>query len=154
MDPVRLTHTPRSRGRLRLSSNDPTDPIRVEANALSDPEDLKTAIACIETLREIGNSPELRPFVAREVMPGDLTGVELENYLRDAVTTYWHQCGTAKMGRDSMSVVDGHLKVYGIEGLRVADASIIPRITTSNTMAPCVVVGERAAQFIQAEHRI
>ncbi|OBK43311.1 GMC family oxidoreductase [Mycobacterium kubicae] len=147
------TH-PRSRGRLRLSSNDPTDPIRVEANVLSDPEDLKTAIACIETLREIGNSPELRPFVAREVMPGDLTGVELENYLRDAVTTYWHQCGTAKMGRDSMSVVDGHLKVYGVEGLRVADASIIPRITTSNTMAPCVVVGERAAQFIQAEHRI
>ncbi|OBJ51305.1 oxidoreductase [Mycobacterium sp. 1423905.2] len=147
------TH-PRSHGRLRLSSNDPTDPIRIEANALSHPEDLKTAIACIETLREIGNSAQLRPFVAREVMPGDLTGAELETYLRDAVTTYWHECGTAKMGRDFMSVVDGHLKVYGIEGLRVADASIIPRITTSNTMAPCVVIGERAAQFIQSEHHM
>lgn len=147
------TH-PYSRGRLRLSGPDPTDPIRIEAGALSDPEDFKTAIACIETLREIGNSRELRPFVARDVMPGDLTGTELETYLRDAVTTYWHECGTAKMGRDSMSVVDGHLKVYGIEGLRVADASIIPRISTANTMAPCVVIGELAAQFIKVDHRI
>jgi choline dehydrogenase len=87
-------------------------------------------------------------------MPGDLAGTELETYLRDAVTTYWHECGTAKMGRDSMSVVDGHLKVYGIEGLRVADASIIPRISTANTMAPCVVIGELAAQFIKVDHQI
>lgn len=86
------TH-PRSRGRVRLSGNDPTGPVRIEANALSDPEDLKTAIACVETLREIGNSGELRPFVARAVMPGDLTGAELETYLRDAVTTYWHESG-------------------------------------------------------------
>ncbi|WP_081665038.1 GMC family oxidoreductase N-terminal domain-containing protein [Mycobacterium sp. UM_CSW] len=147
------TH-PRSRGRIRLSGPDPADPVLIQANALSDPEELKTAITCIETLREIGNSAELRPFVAREIMPGDLTGAELETYLRDAVTTYWHESGTAKMGRDTMSVVDGHLKVYGVEGLRVADASIMPRISTANTMAPCVVIGERAAQFIQAAHRI
>jgi choline dehydrogenase-like flavoprotein len=146
------TH-PKSRGRLRLSGPDPGDAIRIEANALSHPDDLKTAIACIETLREIGNSAELRPFVAREVMPGDLTGDELETYLRNAVTTYWHESGTAKMGRSPMSVVDGHLKVYGVENLRVADASIMPRITSANTMAPCVVIGERAAQFINAEHR-
>lgn len=147
------TH-PRSRGRIRLSGPDPADPLLIEANALSDPHDLKTAISCVETLREIGNSAELRPFVAREVMPGNLTGAELETYLRDAVTTYWHECGTAKMGRDTMSVVDGRLKVYGIDGLRVADASIMPRITTANTMAPCVVIGERAAQFIAADHGI
>jgi choline dehydrogenase-like flavoprotein len=91
--------------------------------------------------------------VHREIMPGDLDGAELQSYLRDAVTTYWHQCGTAKMGRDSMSVVDGHLKVYGIDNLRIADASIMPRITSANTMAPCVVIGERAAQFIRAEHQ-
>lgn len=147
------TH-PRSRGRIRLSGPDPADPLLIEANALSDPHDLKTAISCVETLREIGNSAELRPFVAREVMPGDVTGAELETYLRDAVTTYWHECGTAKMGRDTMSVVDGRLKVYGIDGLRVADASIMPRITTANTMAPCVVIGERAAEFIAADHGI
>lgn len=146
------TH-PKSRGRLRLSGPDAADPIRIEANALSDPDDLKAAIACVETLREIGNSAELRPLVAREVMPGNLSSAELEMYLRNAVTTYWHESGTAKMGRDTMSVVDGHLKVYGIESLRVADASIMPRITSANTMAPCVVIGERAAQFIKAEHR-
>lgn len=147
------TH-PRSRGRLRLTGSGPDDPVRIEANALSDPHDVKTGIACIETLREIGNSAELRPFVTREVMPGDLTGGELETYLRNAVTTYWHESGTAKMGRDPMSVVDGHLRVYGIEGLRVADASIMPRITSGNTMAPCVVIGERAAHFIKTEHRM
>jgi choline dehydrogenase-like flavoprotein len=147
------TH-PHSRGRVQLSGPDPTDPVRIEANALSDPEDLKTAIACIETLREIGNSPGLRPFVAREVMPGDLSGAELDTYLRNAVTTYWHHSGTAKMGRDTMSVVDGHLKVYGTEKLRIADASIMPRISAGNTMAPCVVIGERAAQYIKAERRL
>ncbi|ODR02309.1 oxidoreductase [Mycobacterium sherrisii] len=147
------TH-PRSRGQLRLTGPNPADPIQIEANALSDPHDVKTGIACIETLRQIGNAPELRPFVTREVMPGDLTGDELETYLRDAVTTYWHPSGTAKMGRDAMSVVDGQLKVYGVENLRVADASIMPRITSANTMAPCVVIGERAAQFIIAEHRL
>jgi choline dehydrogenase-like flavoprotein len=146
------TH-PKSRGRLRLSGPDPDDPIRIEANALSQPDDFKSAIACVETLREIGNSAELRPFVAREVMPGDLSSPELATYLCDAVSTYWHESGTAKMGRDAMSVVDGHLKVYGIENLRVADASIMPRITSANIMAPCVVIGERAAQFIKAEHR-
>jgi choline dehydrogenase len=127
------TH-PKSRGRLTLSGPNPSDPIRIEANALSHPDDLKTAIACVETLREIGNSAKLRPFVKREVMPGDLTGTELEVYLRDAVTTYWHECGTAKMGRDSMSVVDGHLKVYGIDNLRVADA--MPRITAPTPWPP------------------
>jgi choline dehydrogenase-like flavoprotein len=146
------TH-PKSRGRLRLSGPDPADPIRIEANALSHPDDLKAAIACLETLREIGNSAELRPFVAREVMPGDLSGAELEDYLRNAVTTYWHESGTAKMGQDAMSVVDGQLRVYGVENLRVADASIMPRITSADTMAPCVVIGERAAQFIKAAHR-
>jgi len=144
------TH-PKSRGRVRLSGGSPDDPVRIEANALSHPDDLKTAIACVETLREIGNSARLRPFVQREVMPGDLTGAELETYLRNAVSTYWHESGTAKMGRDPMSVVDGRLRVYGVENLRIADASIMPRITTANTMAPCVVIGERAAEFIVAE---
>jgi choline dehydrogenase-like flavoprotein len=147
------TH-PKSRGRVRLSGPHPSNPVRIEANALSHPDDLKLAIACVETLREIGNSTTLRSFVKREVMPGDRTGSELENYLRDAVTTYWHQCGTAKMGRDSMSVVDGHLKVYGIDNLRVADASIMPRITSANTMAPCVVIAERAAQFSKNDHHL
>ena len=85
-------------------------------------------------------------------MPGNLKGGELEEFVRDAATSYWHQCGTAKMGRDSDSVVDASLRVYAIENLRVADASIMPRVTTGNTMAPSVIIGERAAQMLIADH--
>jgi choline dehydrogenase len=145
---------PKSRGRVRVTGADPGDPIQIETNALSHPDDVQAAMACVQTMREIGNSVPLRPFVKREVMPGKLTNAELEAYVRDAASTYWHQVGTAKMGRDPMSVVDGSLKVYGCENLRVADGSIMPRITTGNTMAPCVVIGERAADAIRFDHRI
>jgi choline dehydrogenase-like flavoprotein len=87
-----------------------------------------------------------------EVMPGDLKGAELEDYVRNAAVTYWHTSCTAKMGRDAMSVVDGDLKVHGVENLRIADGSIMPRITTGNTMAPCVVIGERAAEILKTAH--
>jgi choline dehydrogenase len=145
---------PKSRGHIRLTGPDPLDPIQIEANVLSHPDDLKAAVACVELCREIGNSAALRPFVKREVMPGNLKGGELENFIRDAAVTYWHQTCTAKMGQDSMSVVDGRLKVYGIDNLRVADGSIMPRVTTGNTMAPCVIIGERAAEILQSEHKI
>jgi choline dehydrogenase len=87
-------------------------------------------------------------------MPGDVKGAELENFVRDGVTTYWHQTCTAKMGRDAMSVVDGNLRVYGIDNLRIADGSIMPRVTTGNTMAPCVVIGERAGEILKKDHAI
>jgi choline dehydrogenase len=145
---------PKSRGRLQLTGPHPHDPIRIDANTLADPDDLEAAIACVALCREIGNSSPLRPFVRREVMPGNLTCSDLRAFIRDAATSYWHACGTAKMGRDPMSVVDGTLKVYGIENLRVADASIMPRITTGNTMAPCVVIGERAAEALKSDHEL
>jgi choline dehydrogenase len=145
---------PKSRGRVSLTGPNPLDPIRIEANILSDPGDLKAAIACVERLREVANSVPLRPFVKREVMPGNLKGRELETFVRDAATTYWHETCTAKMGRDEMSVVDGRLKVYGVDSLRIADGSIMPRITTANTMAPCVIIGERAAEALQSDHRL
>jgi choline dehydrogenase len=139
---------PRSRGQILLTGPDPSDGVRIEANTLSEPDDLQRAMACVEFMREIGSAAALQPFIKREVMPGDLSGAELEAFVRDAASTYWHQVGTAKMGHDSMSVVEGNLKVYGLEGLRIADGSIMPRITTANTMAPCVVIGERAAELI------
>jgi choline dehydrogenase len=145
---------PKSRGRVSLTGPTPADPVWIEANILSDPGDLKAAIASVERLREVGNSVPLRPFVKREVMPGNLKGRELESFVRDAATTYWHETCTAKMGRDEMSVVDGRLKVYGVENLRIADGSIMPRITTANTMAPCVIIGERAAEALQSDHRL
>jgi choline dehydrogenase len=143
---------PKSRGHLALRSANPLDPIDIHANMLAHPDDVKAAIAAVQLCREVGNAQPLRPFAKREVMPGNLKDVELERFVRDAASSYWHQTCTAKMGRDAMSVVDAHLKVYGITGLRVADGSIMPRVTTGNTMAPCVVIGERAAELIRREH--
>jgi choline dehydrogenase len=145
---------PKSRGHLRLTGPNPLDPIEIEANTLFHPDDLKAAIACVELCREIGNSAALRPFARREVMPGNLKGAALADFIRNAATTYHHQTCTAKMGRDAMSVVDGRLKVYGIDNLRVAAGSIMPRVTTGNTMAPCVVIGERAAEILKATHEL
>ncbi len=145
---------PKSRGRVELVSPDPEQPARVVENGLSHHEDVRLAVKCVDAMREVGNSALLRRLFRREVMPGDLKGENMLAYLRDAALSYWHQVGTAKMGLDPLAVVDGSLKVHGIENLRVADGSIMPRITTGNTMAPCVVIGERAAEEIKAEHRL
>jgi choline dehydrogenase len=145
---------PQSRGRVRLTGAVPNDPILIDANTFAEPDDVKAAIRCVEVCREIGNAAPLRPFVSREVMPGNLKGRDLEEFVRLAATTYWHPCGTAKMGRDDLAVVDGALRVHGIDNLRIADASIMPRITSGNIMAPCVVIGERAAQMLVADHEL
>jgi choline dehydrogenase len=145
---------PKSYGRIRLTGANPLDPICSEDNTLAHPDDMKAAVACVKLCREIANSAPLRSFIKREVMPGNLEGAELEHFIRDAATTYHHQTCTAKMGRDAMSVVDNHLKVYGIDNLRIADGSIMPRVTTGNTMAPCVVIGERAAEMMRRAHKI
>jgi choline dehydrogenase len=145
---------PKSRGRIRLTGPNPTDQVQIDSNLMSHPDDLKAAIACVQLCREIGNSDALRPFTKSEVMPGNLKGAELENFIRDSVVTYWHQTCTAKMGRDAMSVVDANLKVYGIENLRIADGSIMPRVATGNTMAPCVIIGERAGEILKAGHKL
>ena len=145
---------PRSRGHLRITGPNPSDPIEIVANTFSDPADMKALIGSVELCREIGNSAVLSPFVKREVMPGNLAGDALESFVRDATSAFWHQTCTAKMGRDEMSVVDGRLQVYGIDNLRIADGSIMPRVTTGNTMAPCVIIGERAAELIRQTYRI
>jgi choline dehydrogenase len=143
---------PASRGRLRLTGPDPRDPIDIDANFLDDPADLKTLEACVAFCRAIGNSAPLRPFAKREILPGLVDGAGIEDFMRNATVSHSHQSCTAKMGRDAMSVVDHRLKVYGIDRLRIADGSIMPRVTTGNTMAPCVVIGERAAEMLKADH--
>ena len=141
--------SPKSRGSIHLTGPDPGDPVRIEANYLDDPQDLKDLICGVNLARAIGNSAALRPFTKREIAPGSLNEAELESFFRNGLGTFWHQSCTAKMGRDAMSVVDGKLKVYGVDRLRIADASILPRVSTGNTMAPCVVIGERAAALLR-----
>lgn len=148
-----LAH-PKSRGTLHLSGPNPEDPILIDANTLSHPDDLDCALANIELCRELGAQSAFAGLVSREVLPGKLNDQDMRSFARNAAVTYWHQCGTAKMGRDPMAVVDARLKVHGIEKLRIADASIMPRITSGNTMAPCVVIGERAAEMIKSAYGI
>ncbi len=97
---------PTSRGRLRLQSADPLAPLAIDANFLSEPADMATAAACVEFCRALGNAEAFRPYVSAEVMPGRLTASSLDQYIREAAVTYWHQSCTAKMGRDEMSAVD------------------------------------------------
>jgi choline dehydrogenase len=144
---------PKSRGRIRLTGSDPADPVQIEANYLCDSDDREAVSACVELCREIGNSGALRPFIKREIIPGNLQPPELANYIRDGAFSFWHQTSTARMGRHEMCVVDADLKVYGVDNLRIADGSIMPRVTTGNTMAPCVIIGERAAEILRIEHK-
>lgn len=143
---------PKSRGYIRLTGPGPLDPLEIQPNTLEHPDDVQALMRSVEICREIGNSLSLRPFAKREVTPGKLTKNLMDQFVRNSTLTYWHQTSTAKMGRDALSVVDSRLKVYGIENLRIADASIMPRVTTGNTMAPCVVIGERAAELIKRDH--
>lgn len=148
-----LSH-PKSRGQLRLSGPDVLDPIVIDANTFSDPSDFDKVVKSVELAREIGNSATFRQMGFRESLPGKLDRDAMDNFIRNAAGTYHHLSCTAKMGRDGMSVVDHRLKVYGIERLRIADASIMPEVTSGNTMAPCVVIGERAAELIKTAYGI
>ena len=138
-------------GRLRLTGARPEDPILIDLQILSDPADLIALRRCVELAREVGAAQALRGFVNREVMPTALTPSAMDDFIRDGVSTIWHQSCTAKMGQDDMSVVDSRLKVYGIERLRIADASVMPRVPLANTMAPSVIIGEQASRAIARE---
>jgi choline dehydrogenase len=145
---------PRSVGRLSLTGAKPADPILIDSQILSDPADLIALRRCVELAREVGNAQALRGFVKREVMPTALTSTAMDDFIRDGVTTIWHQSCTAKMGQDNMSVVDSRLKVYGIDRLRIADASVMPRVPLANTMAPSVIIGEQAGRAIAHERKL
>jgi choline dehydrogenase len=141
---------PQSRGEVKITGADPNAPVQIFANTMAEEADRTAILRCIELCREIGNSGPLAAYNKREVMPGPMKGAQLDNFCRDAAVTYWHESCTAKMGRDEMAVVDGQLRVHGIEGLRIADASIMPRVTTGNTMAGCVIIGEQAGALLAA----
>src|SRR5258707_15895742 len=103
-----------------------------------------------EITRLLGNSEAMKPFVKREILPGPVEGEALDNLIRDGAMSMHHPTCTARMGQDDLSVVDAKLRVYGVKNLRVADGSIMPTITTDNTQAPCVIIGERLAEILAA----
>lgn len=144
---------PQSTGRIKLSGAGPEDPVVIEANTLANPEELAVLTSAVRLVNDMANSPSLKPFVKRGVTPGNLQGAALEEFVRDSVTSVNHLTCTAKMGDDADSVVSSKLQVHGISRLTIADGSVFRDIPTANTMAPCVVVGELAAQFIRQRHQ-
>ena len=126
------------------------DAPRVFGNYLLNEVDLQTLIRGIRLTRTIVSQHAFSPFRGRELSPGPETTSDsaLEDWLRASAMTTFHPVGTCKMGVDDLAVVDARLKVHGIAGLRVADASIMPVITSGNTNAPAIMIGEKCAEFI------
>ena len=141
---------PRSRGTVRLASADPDAPPLIDPNYWDDAYDLDMSLKGLEMAREILRQPALKPFVRKEVLPGPsvTTREALYDYACRMAKTDHHPVGTCKMGRDAMAVVTPDLKLRGVEGLRVCDASIMPRLISSNTNAPTVMIGEKASDMI------
>ena len=144
---------PQSRGTVKLRSADPKDSALFNANALSAPADVETLVRGVELAIKITEAPSLARLIKRRVLPKP--GVEkdreaLRDYVRSVAKTVFHPSGTCKMGRadDRMAVVGEDLKVHGVDGLRVADASIMPTLVSGNTNAPTIMIGERASRFI------
>lgn len=142
----------RSRGWVKLRSARPQDAPRISFNYMSEPEDWDDFRRCIRLTREIMAQPAFGPYLGHEIQPG--AGLEddaaLDGFIRAHVESAYHPCGTAKMGRrdDPSAVVDPEGRVIGVDGLRVADSSIFPRITNGNLNAPSIMVGEKIADHI------
>jgi choline dehydrogenase len=141
-------------GSVSLRSSDPKDAPIIRMNFLQSPADVQKSVAAIKLTRQLFHHSAFDEFRGAEIAPGaDVTSDEaLVDYIRSIGSTVWHPVGTCKMGTDSMAVVDPELRVHGIEGLRVADASIMPTIVTGNTNAPTIAIGEKAADLVKAAH--
>ncbi len=142
---------PESRGTVRLASADPAAAPAIDPNFLSDDRDLATLRAGVRLSHRIAASPPLSGYAPRDRYPIDLDNdAALDDLLRRRADTVYHPVGTCRMGSDEGSVVDPTLKARGIDGLWVADASIMPRLVSGNTNAPSIMIGERAADFVKA----
>ena len=141
-----------SRGEITLRSAEPEEAPRILFNYMSTEQDWIDFRHCIRLAREVFAQPAFDPFRGKEIQPGAdaQTDDELDDVIREEAESAYHPCGTCRMGAadDPMAVVDPECRVIGVEGLRVADSSIFPRITNGNTNAPSIMVGEKAADHI------
>ena len=141
---------PQSIGEVALRSGDFRDAPRISAHYLECETDLQVQVEAIKLCRRLAKTRAMAPFYQEEALPGaDKSEEELRQYVRNHASTIWHPVGSCKMGRDRMAVVDPQLRVYGVKGLRVADASIMPAIVSSNPNAACFMIGEKAADMIK-----
>ena len=145
---------PESTGHLELLSADPDDHPAIHPGYLATTRDCDTIIAGIKVARTVCATEPVKSLITDEHSPGPSVGTNDEailNWARNTATTIYHPTGTCKMGSDKMAVVNDRLQVYGVEGLRVADASIMPTITSGNTNAPTIMIGEKASEMVLKE---
>jgi choline dehydrogenase len=149
---VLLLH-PEARGALTLRSVDPADPPRIQLNLLSARMDIETLIRGLKIAREVFATPPLSALIERELTPGAeiVSDAQFEDHLRQNVIVAHHPVGTCRMGHGPECVIDPQLRVRGVEGLRVCDASIMPTVPGGNTNAPSIMIGEKAADLIRGE---
>jgi len=142
---------PRTRGSVTLRSSNPQDPPRILFNLLKAPEDRSTLRSMLRFVRRFFATPPAAELVSHELLPGPAlqSDAELDGHLRRAVATAMHPTSTCAMGVDAEAVVDGELKVRGLEGLRVVDASVMPTIVGGNTNAPVIMIAEKAADLLR-----
>lgn len=147
---------PHSRGYLEINSNDPMKYPAIHSNYLSDERDHQVAIDGIRTARRIAEADAIAPHIIDEYVPGRQfqTNDELLDAARRYSQTIYHPTSTCKMGYDDMAVVDERLRVHGIQGLRVVDASIMPEIVSGNTNAPTIMIAEKAADMIKEDNMV
>ena len=147
---------PRSRGTVRLQSDDPSKAPLINPNYLQDPQDREMSIRGLKLTQEILSQDALKPFILAERLPGPDVKSDQEYYdfICEHSKTSHHCAGTCRMGTDAEAVVDVRLQFKGISGLRVVDNSIMPTVISSNTNAAAIMIGEKAADMIRADHGI
>jgi choline dehydrogenase len=145
---------PSSRGHVAIRSADPADPPLISANYFSTDEDVETMLSGVRIALEIAGEPALVPYAKQRFLPapGDLGDDELRAHVRATTETMGHPAGTCAMGPDNDSVVDFALRVHGVEGLRVVDASVMPTIPRGNTNAPVIMIAEKAGDAIRGRN--
>jgi choline dehydrogenase len=146
---------PQSRGYIRLKSADPADKPLIVANYLQAEIDQQAAVAALRFVRQLSRTEALTTIITSERAPSMelLLDDELLGYARETGQSAYHPVGTCRMGRDPGAVVDARLRVHGVPGLRIADASIMPSLVSGNTNAACMMIGEKAADLVLADAR-
>jgi choline dehydrogenase len=146
---------PESRGTIMAASPDPLKAPAIRPNYLSAESDLHVMLAGIRQTRKIFAAPALAAYSEGEIRPGTRieTIEDVRKFTQENGTTIYHPVGTCKMGEDPMAVVDSRLRVHGISGLRVIDASVMPTVTTGNTNAPTIMIAEKGAAMIREDNR-
>jgi choline dehydrogenase len=140
---------PESRGHIHIVSADPRRPPAINFNFLSSPIDAALTVRAVRIARAVMTAPAMAPLQVTEMTPGPgRSDDEILDWVKKVAETTYHPVGTCKMGSDAMAVVDARLRVHGIESLRIADASIMPTLTSGNTNAPSIMIGEKAADMV------